>query len=424
MPYAHLFVTLGANLESIISQSGYVILFIFTILEGIPVIGIAVPGHISVIIAGFMAKIGTLDLGWVLAVSMTGAVLGDYIGFAIGRKYGPAFIERVRPFFFVTDAHIERARVLLSEHTGKAMIVGRFTPATRSLLPFLVGCGRAPAGRFWLFNLIGGASWTVLSVFAGYIFGAGYHTIAPYFGRFATIAVIAAVIIIWGYRFVNMRFHIFRRYELITLALNVISLWALFGTIDRLTDKAFKLGFDVWVNGAMDSFGRAHPFFILLAKAVSAVGGTVVLPAVGSLLGLWFLVRKKWRSAAVMLLSIGGTALMVGVLKEFFMLARPANAVVTLVNDPSFPSGHAAISAAFFVAAAYLFAPKISSWIKREIMIVVCALLVILIGLSRLILNVHWASDVIAGWALGVFISTASILFVRYAGTLVVRKKP
>jgi undecaprenyl-diphosphatase len=81
------------------------------------------------------------------------------------------------------------------------------------------------------------------------------------------------------------------------------------------------------------------------------------------------------------------------------------------------------MAAAFFVVLAYFLAPKIHSWIKREIMIVACALAVIAIGLSRLVLNVHWTSDVVAGWALGVFMATGSILLVRYVGVLLVKKK-
>ena len=117
------------------------------------------------------------------------------------------------------------------------------------------------------------------------------------------------------------------------------------------------------------------------------------------------------------------TAFALGILKEFFMRVRPDNALIIMVNDPSFPSGHAGMAAAFFVVLAYFLAPKIHSWVKRELMIIICVLIVFAIGLSRLILNVHWTSDVIAGWSLGVFMATGSILLVRYLGALVTRKK-
>ena len=71
---------------------------------------------------------------------------------------------------------------------------------------------------------------------------------------------------------------------------------------------------------------------------------------------------------------------------------------------------------------AYLLAPRIQSQVKRELLIVACVLTTIAIGLSRIVLNVHWASDVIAGWALGVFCATAAVLLVRYVGALILAR--
>lgn len=426
MPYAHQFAALATHLESIIGQGGYAILLILTLLEGIPVIGMAVPGHIAIVIAGFFARIGTLNLWWVMAISIFGAIVGDYIGFALGRKYGISFIDRIRPYFFVTDVHLEKARVLIGKHTGKAMIIGRFTPATRPLMPFLVGASHTPAGRFWIFNIIGGVTWAVSSILLGYIFGFGYHAVAQYFGRFILIGIGAAILILWGYRFVNSHFHIFRRYELFTLALNLVSLGFLALMIqDAFTRHAFMVNPDAWVSSFMNSINHGSAlgsFLGRLAAVVSDVGGTAVMGVLGFILMVWFALKKKWRSAAIVAVSLASTAGALGLLKEFFMRARPENALQVIVNDPSFPSGHAAMSAAFCVVVAYLFAPKIGGWVRRELFLVFCVLVPILIGLSRLVLNVHWTSDVIAGWSLGVFLATASVLTVRYVGTLLVRK--
>ena len=227
MEYIPLFSAFTAQVEAIITQSGYAFIFLATALEGIPLIGMIVPGHVAIIVGGFLAKIGILNLYWVLALAIIGAIVGDYIGFNIGRKYGMSFIDRLRPYFFIRDSHIEKAKKLLDKHTGKAMIIGRFSPVTRALMPFLVGTNNTPAGRFWLFNIIGGISWALVSVFIGYAFGSGYHAAAGYLGKFSVFVVIVAIIIIWGYRFVNIRFHIFKKYELFVLILNLLSLYTL-----------------------------------------------------------------------------------------------------------------------------------------------------------------------------------------------------
>jgi len=249
MPYAHVFSVFAVHLQAFITHGGYVVLFIFTLLEGLPLIGMAVPGHVAILIAGFLAKVGTLDLWWVIALSVAGAVIGDYVGFFLGRKYGIGLIDRLRPYFFISDEQLTKARGLLERHTGKAMVIGRFTPATRALMPFLVGAGETSAGKFWIFNLIGGVSWAVISVLIGYIFGAGYHAAAGYLGRLIVVAIIFAIIAIWGYRFVNMRFHIFRKYELFALGLNLAALFVLARMIqDAVAAQSFMANFDVYVS--------------------------------------------------------------------------------------------------------------------------------------------------------------------------------
>lgn len=422
MPYAHVFSILSRHLESLVAAGGYPFLFLIVILEGTPLIGTAVPGHITIIAAGFLAREGVLNLGYVLILAITAAILGDFIGFFLGRRYGMSLITRLRPYFFIRDSHIEKARALLHAHTGKAMILGRFSPVTRALMPFLVGASPTPARRYWFFNIIGGVAWAGLSVLLGYAFGAGYHAAAGIFGRVVLGAILLAAVIIWGYRFVNIRFHIFRKYELFTLALNLASLAALAGIIEELTDSSFKLGFDVYINAVMASISPAGSFLATASYWISAAGSTYVMTILGLTACFILAYRARWRSAVIMAFSTIAASLATGLMKEFFMGERPLNALVSLA-DPSFPSGHAAMAAAFFTSLAYICAPRIHSWVRRELFLVACVLGTILIGLSRLFLNVHWVTDVVAGWALGIFAATASILLVRYVSVLLVRKR-
>ena len=420
MPYAHLFAALSQHLEAIIVSGGYPFLFLIVLLEGLPLIGTAVPGHITIIAAGFLARLGVLDLTWVLIVSISAAIAGDYIGFILGRRFGLDLIRRLRPYFFIKDAHIEKAQSLLDRHTGKAMIIGRFSPLTRALTPFLVGASRTSTTKFWIYNLIGGISWAVLSVILGYVFGSGYDAIAGHFGKVAMIGILIAILIIWGYRFVNSRFHIFKKYELFTLALNVISLWVLAETImDTIAFEPFMANFDIWVNIFMS--GHNGSFLIGLATWISTIGGAVVVGIVSTIASVSLLIRHRWRSAAILILSMGSTVLSVGIFKEFIMRSRPEDAIFKLM-DPSFPSAHAALSAALIVIVTYLAVYRIKSWVMREMLLVISVLGIVVIGLSRIVLNVHWLSDVIAGWSLGIFLATASILLVRYVSVLVMKK--
>jgi len=421
MLHGQIFFSFISHLDDLVANSGYILLVALTLLEGIPLVGMLVPGHVAIVAAGFMARIGTLNLYWVIILAVTGAILGDYMGFYIGRRYGMNFISKLRRYLYVSDENMNKALNLLNKHTFKAMLAGRFTPATRALMPFLIGTTNLSSRKFWLYNIIGAMTWVLCSVMLGYLFGTGYHLAAAAFGKMLVFAILVGFIIIWGYKFVNIRFRVFRRYELLTLIINIIALIVFAGTLQKVTDHAFRLDFDLWINTFFIKINMLFPWLPLVGKITSAVGGVYSTTLIGLVLGLWFLIKHKWRSAAVTILSISSTAFAVYFLKGLYLSPRPSS-VYAILSDPSFPSGHAALSASLLLVIAYFLAPKIHSVIRRELMITGLVILTILVGLSRLVLNVHWASDVIAGWSLGIFFSTASILFVRYASFFFIKK--
>ena len=432
MSYLRFFSVLTDALVAFAVGGGYITLFFIMILEGVPLLGVLIPGHVAIIAAGFIAATGVFNIWVVIGVGVVGAMIGDYVSFSIGRRYGLSLVQRFRGRFFIRQSHIDKATRLVESHTGKALVIGRFNPVTRGIMPFLVGAGGGAPRAFWLFNAIGAILWVVCSVVLGYLLGLGYHSAAGTFGKLIVVATVAAVLIIWGYRFVNVRFHIFRRYELFALSLNVLSLYVLAKMVqDAFAAPSFMAGFDVWASSLVVDPGSGAPIvataLAYLAYGVSTVGSTAVVSVLTVLGGILLAYLRKWRSAAILLLSVGSTAFLVGWMKDFFMRSRPDSFVLPgltgLASDPSFPSGHAAFASAFFLIMAYLLAPQLRTWVRRELFVTFCVIAAIAVGLSRIILNVHWASDVIAGWALGIFCATASILFVRYLGELFMGKQ-
>ncbi len=422
MPFQNLFANIINVIETGATHGGYIFLFLISIAESIPFIGIAIPGHTAIIISGFLAKIGVFNVWIVIALASFGVIIGDMAGFYLGKKYGMPFMDRFKLRLFISDRHIIKARDLINRHTGMALIIGRLNPFTRSLMPFIVGVSHVRSIMFWVYNVIGGILWATASVMIGYVFGLGYYIFAQYIGKGVMIAVLVSIIIIWGYKFINARFNIFKKYELFALILNIVSLWALAKTVeDAWAMRSFMAQFDIWVNLFMNNLTHQITSALVgIAKFISLVGSTEVIIGIGILIGVLFIFKKRWRSAAIIIASICSTGIMVELMKTFFMRTRPENALLVL-NDYSFPSGHAALAAVFFIVLIYLFTPKKSSGIKRELFITICVLAVITIGLSRIVLNVHWVSDVVAGWSLGVFCATAVILLVKYIGTMIIR---
>ena len=144
-------------------------------------------------------------------------------------------------------------------------------------------------------------------------------------------------------------------------------------------------------------------WLISAARFLSTIGSFVSLFAIGIVIGLW-LWRRDWHwglaAAPLVALTLGGLASSLA--KAAFDRPRPPTAAhATSVSTAAFPSGHATDAAAFFLAASL---PTITVTRRRwaqTVLVATGAFLAALVGLSRLVLGVHWLSDVVAGWALG-----------------------
>ena len=409
---SHILAPFIDNLQSIVEHGGYTILFFITILEGIPIVGPLIPGHTAVILSGFLIKVGVFNWLVVAIVVIIGAMLGDITGYFLGKKYGFVFLEKFGKYFFVKHEHIEKAKEIVAKHTGKAIIFGRFSPITRPLAPFAVGASNVPIKRFWFYDFIGVVIWATGSILLGYLFGASYHVVANVVGKFIAIALVLALIIIWGYSFINRRFHIFAKYELIVLILNLIGLYTFFRTVqDALIDRGSLVNIDVWFN----QFFASHitPSFVFFMKIVSDIFSPAFLSIVAVAGIIYLLFKKHWRYATITFFSVSGGLFLGSLVKEIVMRPRPIDALI-FETDFSFPSGHVVMATIFFTLLIYIFVRKFKTLFWREIFIVISVLLIALTALSRLYLGVHWFSDVVAGCALGLFWTTLMILLVRY----------
>jgi membrane protein DedA with SNARE-associated domain len=235
----------------ILNHWGYWIILFAALLEATPIFGLLIPGMAIVIIGGFLAKLGILELGDVIFVSALGAILGDLIGYLLGKKYGYSFITKYGKYFFFKKEHFEKTKKLMNHHTGKALIIGRFNSLTRAFAPFVAGSTNVSFLKFLIYNLIGGISWAVIFVMVGFIFGESYELASQYIGKFIFIAIILSILFIYLYKFVNKRKHIFSKYHLYALILNIFSLYLFSKMAEDVIDKEFITRADVWVNAKM-----------------------------------------------------------------------------------------------------------------------------------------------------------------------------
>jgi undecaprenyl-diphosphatase len=150
--------------------------------------------------------------------------------------------------------------------------------------------------------------------------------------------------------------------------------------------------------------GHRTDRLITVAKVISTLGAFASLAIVAALIAVW-LWRRGWRVglAVAPLASLVLASLASTVAKALFDRERPPITVhATTVTLAAFPSGHATDAAAFFLGASLTLAITIAHQRSTQVLLIVTGLLLAaLVGLSRLVLGVHWLSDVVAGWALG-----------------------
>lgn len=166
------------------------------------------------------------------------------------------------------------------------------------------------------------------------------------------------------------------------------------------------LAFDDHIRSTVH--GMASPRLTALMRAASLFGGPAVLIPVSVVVALAFLARNWPRGALLVIVTLAGAGLLNGLLKFSFARVRPSAFFdYPLPGSPSFPSGHALYAVSVFGGLAALLSPRLKHRVLRLAVWSVAIALILLVGLSRVYLGVHYPSDVLAGYSIGVIWVTA-----------------
>ncbi len=131
-------------------------------------LGFFLPGDTLLLTAGLFAARGDLNLWFVIALVVVTAFLGNWSGYHIGQRFGPMVFSRVK---FLKPEYVEQAREYFNSHGNQTLVLGRFVPIIRTLVPTMAGTIKMDRGIFQLTNLIGAALWGISIPMAGYFLG-------------------------------------------------------------------------------------------------------------------------------------------------------------------------------------------------------------------------------------------------------------
>ena len=132
--------------------------------------GFFLPGDSLLFAAGFLASKGFLDITALVIFGIFSAILGENVGYAFGRKFGPMLFKKERSRFFKPE-YVLRAHEFFVHHGNKAIFLARFAPIIRTFVPIVAGVARMPFQKFMMYNIIGAVVWIGSMTLLGYALG-------------------------------------------------------------------------------------------------------------------------------------------------------------------------------------------------------------------------------------------------------------
>ncbi|MBE0621064.1 MAG: DedA family protein, partial [Burkholderiales bacterium] len=148
--------TLLETAHTYLAQYGYAALFTVLFTESF---GLPLPGEAFLVVSSFLASQGQMSIAWVAAVATAAAVLGDNIGYGIGRWGGRKLVRRYGARVGITSGRMARTERFFSRFGPEVVIVARFIPLLRQLNGVVAGSARMPWKRFLAYNTIGAGLW-------------------------------------------------------------------------------------------------------------------------------------------------------------------------------------------------------------------------------------------------------------------------
>ena len=420
--------------QTVLSLSGwpaYLLIGLLAAGESAAFLGLVLPGEAALLLGGVLASQGRVSLPVMLVVAVLAAVVGDSIGYEVGRRGGPA-LRRSRLGRLVGEKRWTEGQRFLVRWGGPAVLLGRWVGLLRALVPSLAGMGNMPYRKFLLWNAAGGTLWATVVVLLGYTAGAQYGRVAHLFGQGSAllggVAVVVLVVVLivryqhtHGSRFIPWHLvHLLRqRFTVrpLSRARRLDPTQAVSQTLIRGGAVALVAGiaFAGVLGSVIGGAGLAtwdQPvlrFLALhrssdatsLARAVTLLGSAAVaVPITLGLAVLWW--RRSRRSGVLLVVAVLGSGAITGAVKLLTGRDRPTLplAIDGAEHGFAFPSGHSLTAMTLYGTLSYLAVQHLRPRPHRTWVVAGLLLTAMAVALTRLYLGYHWLSDVLGSWTL------------------------
>jgi membrane-associated protein len=180
-------------LKELVRSGGAPLVCIIVFIETGLFVGFFLPGDSLLITAGIFAAAGVIPLKWLLLPVMACAIVGDQLGYWIGRTMGPALYKKEDSLLF-RRSHLQRAHDFYEKYGGRAVILARFVPIVRTFCPPVSGAAKMPYQRYVMFDIVGGVAWVSATILGGYFLGRTVPNISQRIHYVIIVVVIVSIL--------------------------------------------------------------------------------------------------------------------------------------------------------------------------------------------------------------------------------------
>ena len=446
------------DLASGLGEWAYLLVAFMAMAETAAFLGFVAPGEFTIIFGGVLAGEGTLSIQLLIGIAWASCVIGDSIGFYLGHRLGRRFALDHGPKVRLTEERFLKVEDFFRRHGGKTIFIGRWLGLVRPLMPFTAGASGMSYGRFLPYDVLGAGLWATTWCLVGYIFWRSFEQVASTAGRGTLAFAVLLALVVGGYQAVKRLRHPEQRHAFAQWLDRQTQrpLLRPLGWLGRVIAAAVRPLWryvlrPVWVLAAPPLrfvAGRLTPgelgieLTTLLAVAGVCIYTVVlqinlletnallfgdstaldiarnvelgILTTLGKVLGvigrLWFVVlvtaaacayllsRRRAAEAIALSAGLAVTQITTQVIKGAVDRPRPGNGLAD-ADGFAYPSGHASISVTYLAIAVILSRTVPAAW--RVGLVIAGTVLAVAIGLSRAYLRVHYLTDVVGGWAVG-----------------------
>ena len=426
------------------SVLGYWILFVVSIVEALPWVGILIPGSVFVLAFGVLSAKGIFDVGDLIWFAAIGAIVGDHLSYYLGRVIDKKNLKSKNRLLnkILTAQYLEKGKTFVKKYNNKSIFLSRFTTHLKPIVPFVTGIAKIDIKTFVLWDIISEFLWAGLCISLGYFLGNTFNVIEEWSTRTSIFMLFLVAFIIIIRLIVKSGKHSLLLLSSIiksvrhSIASNpdikklVYSYPKFFQVLQKRLDKNKFYGFPI----ILLSSAFIYVFFLLIGIVEDIINVKQIVAAdirIANLLAIfhnpelikfffWITLLGNWQtiaSSAITIsilfylwkkqkyilplwISILGSQAFVLLAKLIFHRQRPDVAVYA-ENSFSFPSAHATIAVAFYGFLAYIWLRHCQKNNQKINILFSSLILIFFIGLSRLYLGVHYLSDVLGGYLVG-----------------------